>query len=51
VLQSRAIDDKGNVQPTRKTWTAGYSPVHRYHYNAIQTWSVKADGSIANVYL
>jgi sulfane dehydrogenase subunit SoxC len=51
MLQSRAIDDKGNVQPTRKTWTAAYSPAHRYHNNAIQTWSVKADGSIANVYL
>lgn len=50
-LQSRAIDEKGNVQPARKTWTAQYSPGHRYHYNAIQTWGVQADGSISNVYL
>jgi sulfane dehydrogenase subunit SoxC len=50
-LQSRATDEKGNVQPTRQTWTAAYSAAHRYHNNAIQTWSVKADGSIANVYL
>ncbi|HEX2830243.1 MAG TPA: sulfite dehydrogenase [Burkholderiales bacterium] len=50
LLQSRATDDKGNVQPGRKAWTALYSPGNRYHNNAIQTWSVKADGSIDNVY-
>ncbi|HZN23304.1 MAG TPA: sulfite dehydrogenase [Burkholderiales bacterium] len=50
LLQSRAIDEKGNVQPTRSAWNALYSPGNRYHHNAIQTWSVKADGSIANVY-
>ena len=50
LLQSRAVDEKGNVQPTRSAWNALYSPGNRYHHNAIQTWSVKADGSIANVY-
>jgi sulfane dehydrogenase subunit SoxC len=50
LLQSRAVDDKGNVQPTRNAWTALYSPGNRYHNNAIQTWGIKADGSIANVY-
>jgi sulfane dehydrogenase subunit SoxC len=50
LLQSRATDEKGNVQPGRKTWTAQYSPGNRYHNNAIQTWGVKADGSIENVY-
>lgn len=51
LLQSRATDEKGNVQPGRKAWTALYSPGNRYHNNAIQTWRVDADGSIANVYL
>jgi sulfane dehydrogenase subunit SoxC len=50
MLQSRATDEKGNVQPSRKAWNALYSPGNRYHHNAIQTWSVKADGSIDNVY-
>jgi sulfane dehydrogenase subunit SoxC len=50
LLQSRAVDDKGNVQPTRNAWTALYSPGNRYHNNAIQTWNVKADGRITNVY-
>ena len=36
----------GTVPP----WNAVYSPGNRYHNNAIQTWSVKADGSIENVY-
>jgi sulfane dehydrogenase subunit SoxC len=50
LLQSRAVDDKGNVQPTRAAWNALYSPGNRYHHNAIQTWSVQPDGAIANVY-
>jgi sulfane dehydrogenase subunit SoxC len=51
VLQSRAIDEKGNVQPSRKTWSAQYSPAHRYHNNSIQTWQVNTDGSVANVFV
>jgi sulfane dehydrogenase subunit SoxC len=50
MLQSRAVDEKGNVQPTRREWNTLYSAANRYHHNAIQTWNVKADGSIANVY-
>jgi sulfane dehydrogenase subunit SoxC len=50
LLQSRAVDEKGNAQPTRNAWAALYSPANRFHMNAIQSWSVKADGSIANVY-
>ena len=51
MLQSRATDDKGDVQHTRGTWTAQYSPAHRYHNSMIQTWVVNADGSVNNVYL
>ncbi len=51
MLQSRATDEKGNVQPARAEWTAQYSAANRYHNNMIQTWAVKADGSISNVYL
>ena len=50
-LQSRATDEKGNVQPSRNAWNAVYSAGNRYHNNAIQSWGVNADGSIANVYL
>ena len=51
MLQSRATDEKGNVQPTRAAWNAVFSPSNRYHNNMIQTWAVAADGSVSNVYL
>jgi sulfane dehydrogenase subunit SoxC len=51
LLQSRATDDKGSVQETHKEWAGHYSPVNRYHCNAIQTWGVTAQGSVQNVYL
>jgi sulfane dehydrogenase subunit SoxC len=50
VLQSRATDEKGNVQPARKDWLALWSPAHIYHNNSIVSWSVSADGSVKNVY-
>jgi sulfane dehydrogenase subunit SoxC len=50
LLQSRAVDEKGNVQPSRAEWNALYSSANRYHHNAIQTWNIKSDGSISNVY-
>ena len=51
MLQSRATDDKGNVQETRAAWTALYSPGNRFHNTMIQTWGVGTDGSIRNEYL
>ena len=51
VVQSRAVDDKGNVQPTRGAWLANYAPPARYHNHSIQSWEIAADGSIANVFI
>ncbi len=50
LLQSRATDEKGNIQPTREKWVSQYSPGNIYHYNAIQTWSINPEGEIRNVY-
>jgi len=50
LLQSRATDDRGNVQPTRTAALARYSPMGFYHYNGMQSWQVAADGSVRNVY-
>ena len=50
MLQSRATDEKGNVQESRQSWTAQYSPANRLHNTMIQTWAVNADGSVKNVY-
>jgi sulfane dehydrogenase subunit SoxC len=51
LLQSRATDEKGQVQPARNAWKAQYSPAIIYHNNSIVTWAVGADGSVKNVYV
>jgi sulfane dehydrogenase subunit SoxC len=50
VLQSRAIDETGAVQPSRPALMAARGAQFRYHYNAIQTWNVAAAGEVSNVY-
>ena len=50
VLQSRATDSAGNVQPTREVFLNTYSPANRYHFNGIQSWAVSAQGEVKNVY-
>ena len=49
LLQSRAIDDTGNVQPTvsQEKDIIGVEGV--YHRNSIVTWEVRKDGSVHNV--
>jgi sulfane dehydrogenase subunit SoxC len=51
VLQSRATDEKGQVQPARKAWLAQYASANIYHNNSITSWSVGTDGSVKNVYI
>lgn len=50
ILQSRAIDETGAVQPTRAALLGERGPQYRYHYHAIQSWSVSAAGEVSNVY-
>ncbi|HUQ52904.1 MAG TPA: sulfite dehydrogenase [Gammaproteobacteria bacterium] len=50
VLQSRAIDETGAVQPSRPALMAARGASFRYHYNAIQSWNVAAAGEVSNVY-
>ena len=51
VLMSRAVDETGAVQPTRAALIATRGAAFRYHYNAIQSWSVAAAGAVSNVYV
>jgi len=51
ILQSRCIEDSGYVQPTRTDLVALRGEHFVYHYNAIQSWAVAADGSVANVHV
>ncbi len=48
-LQSRAIDEDGNVQPTKDRLRAERGENSIYHNNGIQTWHVRADGVTENV--
>ncbi len=50
ILQSRAIDEAGYVQPTRKQLLDARGPEYTYHYNAIQSWRVAATGEVSNVH-
>jgi sulfane dehydrogenase subunit SoxC len=51
ILQSRATDEQGQVQPSRATALARYSPAGFYHYNGIQSWHVSSAGVVKNVYV
>jgi len=48
-LASRAIDERGNVQPTHEVAISRYGEIGAYHYNGIQPWAVAQTGEVANV--
>jgi sulfane dehydrogenase subunit SoxC len=50
VLQSRATDDTGMVQPSRATFIAERGLRGQYHFNAVQSWRIDEKGEAANVY-
>jgi sulfane dehydrogenase subunit SoxC len=50
VLMSRAVDETGAAQIQRRAFIAERGHSHRYHYNAIASWSVNAAGEVRNVY-
>ncbi len=49
ILQSRAIDDTGYVQPTIAQLRAVRGTRSIYHNNAIQSWLVDESGEVSNV--
>jgi sulfane dehydrogenase subunit SoxC len=50
MLQSRATDDTGMVQPSRAQFIAERGLRGNYHFNAIQTWAIDNKGEAANAY-
>jgi sulfane dehydrogenase subunit SoxC len=50
VLQSRATDDTGYVQPTRDALIAERGPRALYHFNGIASWAVDQHGELRHVY-
>lgn len=49
ILQSRAVDSTGYVQPRIDQLRAVRGTRSAYHNNAIQSWAVAANGEVANV--
>jgi len=49
LIQSRAIDDTGYVQPTKDELRAVRGTNSIYHNNGIQTWHVRENGEVENV--
>ena len=49
LLQSRAVDSTGYVQPTKNELRAVRGENSIYHNNGIQTWHVNANGEAENV--
>jgi sulfane dehydrogenase subunit SoxC len=50
VLQSRATDDTGMVQPSRAQFVAERGLRGNYHYNAIASWRIEQSGEATNVF-
>ena len=51
IIQSRCMDETGDVQPTRQTLIQERGTNSYYHYNGIQSWLVRPDGSVENVHV
>ena len=49
ILQSRAIDETGYVQPSIRQLRAVRGAKSIYHNNAIQSWKIVASGEVSNV--
>ncbi|MGC2201500.1 MAG: sulfite dehydrogenase [Stellaceae bacterium] len=50
VLQSRATDSSGYVQPTRAALLAERGNKTLYHYNGVTSWAVGVDGEVRHAY-
>lgn len=50
VLQSRATDEAGYIQPTRDALLAKRGAKALYHFNGIASWSVAQSGEVTHVY-
>ena len=49
IVESRATDESGYVQPTHEALIAVRGANYEYHNNGIRPWKVMADGSVTDV--
>jgi len=50
IIQSRCTDETEYVQPTRSALITERGTNSYYHYNGIQSWLIRPDGSVENVH-
>lgn len=50
ILQSRATDSAGNVQPTRQSILEERGRITTYHFHGIQSWSVNNAGEVRDAH-
>jgi sulfane dehydrogenase subunit SoxC len=48
LLQSRAVDETGYIQPTNLALVAARGTNSNYHYNGIHSWKLEPDGRVSN---
>lgn len=48
LLQSRALDETGHVQPSRAELIAARGTNWGYHFNGVQSWRIDATGAVSN---
>src|SRR6185436_16663765 len=46
VLMSRAVDETGAIQPSRKALLDARGATYRYHFHGMQSWAVSAAGEV-----
>ena len=51
VLQSRATDETGYVQPSRDKLIAARGANAYFHFNGITSWAIAANGDVKHVYI
>jgi sulfane dehydrogenase subunit SoxC len=51
IVQSRAIDETGYVQPSIRQLREVRGTRSVYHNNAIQSWKIDSNGEVSNVQL
>ena len=49
-LQSRAVDDSGAIQPSRRELVQKHGRFGYYHYNGVVVWQLNESGAVSHIY-
>jgi len=51
LIQSRCIDKRHRIQPTREQVLKKMGENATYHFNGISSWKIKANGEVEHIYI